>query len=952
MNILENPFYILGATPLDSRRKINTLAEDKSLLLNTAEITKARDILINPLKRITAELRWFPGLDKDQMDELLGFFAELQAGNTPEEPNILDLNILANLNSKMYAFPYHEINDIFKAKYYILEISRLYESINTNELTEEINHDREISGFPSISGTAEVEKAIREYRDDIKKTISQALLNLTQEQHIELITMLSQIFIAADDRYAGSAIIDDILSEYTLYIAAEMQTQKHQIISTVSDIRESIEDIHLEGELKDLIRLVEQWNKLAHPLQLVAQGKGQYHSDSEELAHILRDLAIDFHNNHGKTAEAVLLTDALKTVFAELPEFAERIGDDVDILKNLKAEQQAEEKEHQESIRRNREDKQYYVMLNADRIVVPPFCTCCLKPTNSTENVSTSASHEAWGKKTTRTVSMNMPLCQDCLDHRKKAKSMKWLIIILSLVFAAISVPLFARAFDVNEDLFWGLPFIVAVVAYFLLGLIIKLPELGEEHSAMQQSVWLGGIEMSGNTTTYTFTNWRYAKLFATANGRNYSESNRRNRVKSRSYLRAIDHPIGVCVSTLALTGIMLFFFGSTLLYSMDSLLPGSSVTNSSSYSNPSSTSKPSSNPSSNTNTKQQRLKAMEADLNERLAEIKDMEDELESLADDVDYYESQYNLTQNNTYVNSYNDAVDEYNNLYNKYDRAINEYNDIVAEYNALNQSSVNMNSKSSSQNAGLRKTNSTNSIVQKTDSQSATAPKVNSASSAAASSNSQNSTPSKVNSTTSAASKTVSQNSASSKANPQETNNQPGTFTIGSSGDVVKSVMGTPNSVIGNTWSYGYSSVYFSNDVVSGWSIIDKNLKVYMGDKISSATFTVGSTKDGVVKAMGTPSSVIGDTWGYSYSSVYFSNGVVSGWSIIDKKLSVYMGEKISSATFIVGSTKDEVVKAMGTPSSVIGNTWSYGYSSVYFSNGVVSSWSEIDVKLNLS
>ena len=90
---------------------------------------------------------------------------------------------------------------------------------------------------------------------------------------------------------------------------------------------------------------------------------------------------------------------------------------------------------------------------------------------------------------------------------------MKWLIIILSFIFAAISVPLFARTFDVNEDLFWGLPLIVAVVAYFLLGLMVKLPELGEEHSAMQQSVWLGGIEMFGNTTTYTFNNWRYAKL-------------------------------------------------------------------------------------------------------------------------------------------------------------------------------------------------------------------------------------------------------------------------------------------------------------------------------------------------------------------------------------------------------------------------------------------------------
>ena len=71
MNIFENPFYILGATPLDSRRKINEFADDKSLLLNTAEITEARDILINPSKRLAAEIRWFPGLSKEQTSEIL-----------------------------------------------------------------------------------------------------------------------------------------------------------------------------------------------------------------------------------------------------------------------------------------------------------------------------------------------------------------------------------------------------------------------------------------------------------------------------------------------------------------------------------------------------------------------------------------------------------------------------------------------------------------------------------------------------------------------------------------------------------------------------------------------------------------------------------------------------------------------------------------------------------------
>ena len=61
----------------------------------------------------------------------------------------------------------------------------------SKELTDEINHERKIVDSFYFRNYR-VEEAIRDYRDDIKKTISQALSKLTQEQNIELITMLAQ----------------------------------------------------------------------------------------------------------------------------------------------------------------------------------------------------------------------------------------------------------------------------------------------------------------------------------------------------------------------------------------------------------------------------------------------------------------------------------------------------------------------------------------------------------------------------------------------------------------------------------------------------------------------------------------------------------------------------------------------------------------------------------------
>lgn len=51
----------------------------------------------------------------------------------------------------------------------------------------------------------------------------------------------------------------------------------------------------------------------------------------------------------------------------------------------------------------------------------------------------------------------------------------------------------------------------------------------------------------------------------------------------------------------------------------------------------------------------------------------------------------------------------------------------------------------------------------------------------------------------------------------------------WTIGSDKLEVKRIQGTPTAIIGDTWSYEYSSISFTNGRVSGYSDISKNLKV---------------------------------------------------------------------------------------------------------------------------
>jgi F0F1-type ATP synthase assembly protein I len=119
-----------------------------------------------------------------------------------------------------------------------------------------------------------------------------------------------------------------------------------------------------------------------------------------------------------------------------------------------------------------------------------------------------------------------------------------------------------------------------------------------------------------------------------------------------------------------------------------------------------------------------------------------------------------------------------------------------------------------------------------------------------------------------------------------------------------------------------------------------------------QVPDGFFTLGSSEDDVKQIQGVPTSISGDRWGYGLSRITFTDGVVSGWSEIDTKLKVTIpkiDENVSA--FGISDSKQDVVNVMGTPTSIIGDRWGYGLSRVTFDGDRVSGWSEIDIHLKV-
>lgn len=114
-----------------------------------------------------------------------------------------------------------------------------------------------------------------------------------------------------------------------------------------------------------------------------------------------------------------------------------------------------------------------------------------------------------------------------------------------------------------------------------------------------------------------------------------------------------------------------------------------------------------------------------------------------------------------------------------------------------------------------------------------------------------------------------------------------------------------------------------------------------------------FTLGSSMDHVATVMGTPSRTnkfLDEVWWYfRYSRVTFRNGRVAEWDNTGNNLKVRLATSSPAKDYFTqGSTQDEVVAVMGTPTRTNKFLdevwWYYRYSRVTFRDGRVAEWDD--------
>lgn len=338
MDLLQNPFYILGASLRDNKRKITELADDRSLTTDADIIAKARMELLNPRKRLTAELAWLPGAGTKLIVMLTNNIAKHQAGMPAQ---IDALSPLASVNYMVSminnGFYMHDSGETLSLV--ILNIARVFENIDIEELMELINADRIVSGFPEIHDESSILEELAERRHYIRQIIKNNLDIFESKQIIDIMAFLVKNS-THDGETPGLVIIQELIDSYEIEVQPFIENEGNNINMLCDYIQQKASqktpDTILLKLVNQLFNIIDNWNYVTFPVNLIANSKGMEYRKSDEIALRARALAVDLWNKHGKLELAVKMTEYIKDNFPKSVKISELIEKDITSLNNIR----------------------------------------------------------------------------------------------------------------------------------------------------------------------------------------------------------------------------------------------------------------------------------------------------------------------------------------------------------------------------------------------------------------------------------------------------------------------------------------------------------------------------------------------------------------------------------------------------------------------------------------
>lgn len=343
MNLDNNPFYILEIPCTSGNEKVISSAEQRMFFNDPKKYNIAQNILLNVKKRLSAEMDWFLDVEGTRLQDIHSCI------NERGKIDITGLSDLSKFNAIAYHFELLNQNDLQGIVSTILDLDKLFYSLDYTKLTEEINRVHIISGMPSVDDN-DVLAEINRKCSEISQNISDKFNKMEDDIYIKVITSLAEKY-ASDTHCEAGSILVDVMAEYETRMMPKLQERTENLRKQIGNVQTNAGGGYVSGQIYLLTEAMKKWDVIAQPLQLIAKARGIPHQLSINVASEIKALAVFLHNKKGMSQEASTIIEAMQSVFAELPDISFLLDIDANRLKEIRNNE--------------KEDKAYVDELNA-----------------------------------------------------------------------------------------------------------------------------------------------------------------------------------------------------------------------------------------------------------------------------------------------------------------------------------------------------------------------------------------------------------------------------------------------------------------------------------------------------------------------------------------------------------------------------------------------------------